>query len=1010
MLQAAALSAEQLPLQRLTVADGLASDNVTCLFEDGSGRLWIGTGVGLSRYDGRVFRSYSVRDGLSHPWINEIAQTPDGTIWVATGAGLDRLRSTRGSDGLLFEPVDLGAEIHSARSLTVDSAGALWAAVGAQVRRLPPGGVSFEEVPIPFRWLKGRVRSVQALRASPDGSVWIASTGGLFRIRPDGEIVRYLAPSEWTSEAAPFLEVDPEGRVWFFFASLGILVLSPPAAADDEGMDLGVRARARDRVSELRPSPGRTVLLNASIGVPEESVTGIVFDGGRCLLSSYKEGLFVLENGRVRHLGVEAGFPETQFQAILVDRSGNLWIGTGSSGLLRVVPGGFSRFTTADGLKTRAIASVFLDREGRIIVDGFPPGTVLHRFDGTRFRPVELPIPSEANHRSWGLSQVSLQDHFGRWWIPTTKGLYRFDSTPDVEDLAGARPAVVYHAKDGLGGEEVFRLFEDSRGAIWAGVFGEHSVVRWDPESGLWSSFGSSDGLPGSSATAFAEDLRGAVWIGFYSGGIARFRAGTFDVFGPEDGVPPGFVFALEVDSEGRLWMGTTRGGLGRTEDPAAEEPIWRRITTREGLASDGVLALVDDTMGSMWIGSMNGLDRLNIASGAVEHLDTRDGLVANSVISACRDRNGDLWFGTGTGVSRLRPREQQRAEVPAVLIEGVLVSGLPASVPELGAARVGPIRCPIGAGNIEVRFEAPSLSEGHRLRFRYRLGEGETGWSEPLEGNIIRLGGLGSGRYTLGIRAETGDGRSGPVGRVDFLIPPPLWRRWYFQAGIVLTILAALLAWHRARLRRLIAVQRVREHIASDLHDEFGLSLSRISILSEVARQQAGAVEGELEIIGETARDLIDATSDMAWALDPEKDTLGSVVARVRRLAGDICEGSGVRLEIAFDPSLKRLPLGSETRRHLLLILKEAIHNALRHGNPSLLALQIDRTADGLVFMIRDDGSGFDPAAVEADDRSGHGLTSMRRRAEALGGSLEIHSLPEAGTTLSLKIPLKSA
>jgi len=1004
-------AAERLPVRVLTAAQGLSADNVTCLYQDRDGRLWIGTAVGLSRYDGYRFVSYGVRDGLPHPVISEVTQTPDGTIWIATPGGLVRLLKTRRA-GKLFELVPLGREgsRHTVRSLTVDGAGTLWVAAGEQLWQKTANG-PFERIPLGVHWIEGHARAVILVRASPDGSVWVGTSAGLYRRCPDGRIVRYPPAPDDRFPTVKCLEVAPSGTVWLHLNTVGIVLLSPAPPAGARGYCLSREAPETATVPNGPLAPGTAVLLGAKAGFQSDAVTGIAFGtAGEVYIASYRRGVSVVRNGSVQRLGISAGLPEEQFLAVLVDRTGILWLGSASKGLVRIAPGGFTSFTTADGLATASVASVFRGPDGRVMVDGFPPGTALHRLRGERFEAVHPPIPQPASRGSWGLSQVSLQDHRGRWWIPTTRGLYLFPAVRRWADLGTVRPEAVYHAADGLGGEEVFRLFEDSRGDIWAGVFGDHSVVRWDHRSRRWTGYGPEAGLPKASATSFAEDRSGAVWIGFYNGGIARFRAGRFELFGTTEGFPPGFVFVLHVDGEGRLWAGTTHGGVGRLDDPTEPHPRWRRYTAEQGLSSEGVLALVDDGRGHLFVGSMRGIDRLDVSSGAVVHLDTRDGLAANSVISACRDEGGNLWFGTGGGVSRLRPRSNPSIVVPPALIQGVSVGGEPVALPELGTRTMGPLRCPVGTRSVEVHFGAISLREGQRLRYSFHLGPSDTAWSPASPGGTVHLEGLAPARYLLRLRAELADGSHGPEARLRFLIPPPLWRRWWFQGGLLLLGLALVVQWHRARIRRLMEVQRVRERIASDLHDELGLSLSRISILSEVVRRDAeerGAPSWELENIGETARSLMDATSDMAWALDPSKDNLGSVLARIRRLAGDVCEASGVNLEVLVEEDLKALRLTSEVRRHILLILKEAIHNALRHGDPSRITLRAYRSSGFLELRLEDDGTGFDPASPVVAGKEGHGLSSMARRAREAGGTLEIVSKPANGTSVTISFPL---
>jgi len=214
----------------------------------------------------------------------------------------------------------------------------------------------------------------------------------------------------------------------------------------------------------------------------------------------------------------------------------------------------------------------------------------------------------------------------------------------------------------------------------------------------------------------------------------------------------------------------------------------------------------------------------------------------------------------------------------------------------------------------------------------------------------------------------------------------------------------------HRRRLARLAELYQVRARIAADLHDELGLSLSRVAILAEVARPSlppGGRGAEALEEIATGARDLVDATSDMAWALDPRKDDLPSLLARLRRMAGDVCEGAGVTWSCTAPEGVERVALKAERRRHLYLILKEAIHNAVRHGRPSRVSLTLALADGRLRAEVVDDGCGFDPTALTESGGVGHGLTSMLRRAEELGGILDVDSQPGAGVTVRLEVPV---
>ncbi len=197
-----------------------------------------------------------------------------------------------------------------------------------------------------------------------------------------------------------------------------------------------------------------------------------------------------------------------------------------------------------------------------------------------------------------------------------------------------------------------------------------------------------------------------------------------------------------------------------------------------------------------------------------------------------------------------------------------------------------------------------------------------------------------------------------------------------------------------------------MRSRIAADLHDEMGLSLARVAILADVAGRTVKDTNTTetLQEIGGTARDLVDATSDMAWALDPRHDTVAALIARLRRQASELAEGFGATFVLEADP-LDGVPMASESRRHLFLILKEAIRNACHHGRPDNLTLRIHCRASRLVVILEDDGVGFD---ID-DARDGQGLPSMERRAREMSATLQVTSAPGTGTRIELGVPFRT-
>lgn len=233
-----------------------------------------------------------------------------------------------------------------------------------------------------------------------------------------------------------------------------------------------------------------------------------------------------------------------------------------------------------------------------------------------------------------------------------------------------------------------------------------------------------------------------------------------------------------------------------------------------------------------------------------------------------------------------------------------------------------------------------------------------------------------------------------------------------------VAAVAAALAGFAVVRARREgdRALERLRTRLASDLHDDLGSSLSRISILSEVARRQVGAANAEtakiLGEISETARAVVEQLGDAVWSVDPRGDTMRHVVSRMRRFASDVLDGSGIswRLDAPDDVSSRRI--GSEARRQLFLVFKEAVTNVVRHSGCKSATLRLAIEGSMATLEVADDGRGFEsePAHdLSSSLRRGRGLLSMQVRAGQMGGKLTVTSSPGEGVRLVLTLPLRA-
>ncbi|GAB4001743.1 hypothetical protein GCM10028807_58650 [Spirosoma daeguense] len=232
----------------------------------------------------------------------------------------------------------------------------------------------------------------------------------------------------------------------------------------------------------------------------------------------------------------------------------------------------------------------------------------------------------------------------------------------------------------------------------------------------------------------------------------------------------------------------------------------------------------------------------------------------------------------------------------------------------------------------------------------------------------------------------------------------------WLAGAALLLLLGAAVSAWllNRAKLRRLQEAQTLRKQIAHDLHDEVGSTLSSISMLSGhtntlLSQNRPESAQKMVQKIYSDARQILESIDEIIWTINPGNDSLLRIGLRLQEYAQPLMESKEIRFSFQIDPSLETAPISMEVRRSLYLIGKEAINNLVKYSQASEATVRFERRDNRLQVLIEDNGRGFEKTEVSTRN----GQTSMKERAEAMGGSLEVRSAPQQGTRLLLTTSL---
>jgi signal transduction histidine kinase len=247
--------------------------------------------------------------------------------------------------------------------------------------------------------------------------------------------------------------------------------------------------------------------------------------------------------------------------------------------------------------------------------------------------------------------------------------------------------------------------------------------------------------------------------------------------------------------------------------------------------------------------------------------------------------------------------------------------------------------------------------------------------------------------------------------------VPVSFWQTGWFWLGTLVALVGLLVGvwrlseWRRIKLElaaiektRLVEQERFR--IAQDIHDDLGARVTEISLLSSAAQQKPGIspeARNDFASVFQMSRSLVDALYETVWAVSPENDHLDSLVSYICQVANQMCGQVGLKCRLLIPELPQDTPVSSGARHNLVMVVKEAIHNVIKHADATEVQIHIGLEAGRFTIEVIDDGKGYDPSAK----LRGNGLANMKRRMEKIGGRCLQTSGAAAGTRVRLELAL---
>jgi signal transduction histidine kinase/ligand-binding sensor domain-containing protein len=967
--QEAAQTLSQLYHTAWTVREG-APAAVEALAQTADGFLWLGSGTGLTRFDGVRFELYEPPADQSMPSTNvsALAATRDSGLWVGYRFGgvslirRDTIHSYGERDGL-----PLGTVV----TVVEDADGTTWVGTTSALARLE--GERWRTVGPDDGMAEG---AVTAILADRNRRLWVSAEAGVFMRAPGATRFERVGPplaSAGGSRIYSFLQEAPDGTIWGSSQDRGLRVVSPAGEIRKDAVWPSVREAMAIAID---PSGAMWIARPHNGGIE------------RFWLDPFPEAARRSEPQRMT-----VGLSSDAVLRWLVDREGNVWAGT-TGGLDRFRQAKLNRIELAGLQEDIAIApaesgAVWVGSAGRSLLR---LGKDLQEFPEVS-RPVEL----------------AYRDRAGVLWVGSPFGLW--------QSAEGRFVRVGLPVEHFVGLQAVT---QDGAGNLWlsiprSGVY-ERRGERWVP-------FGDRPELPREPAIVLTTDDSGRTWFGYTANRVALLQGDMVRLYTAKDGLSVGNVLAIHVRGP-HVWVG---GEFGLA---VLAEGRFRPVTGRNGTAFRGTSGIVETPDGEVWLHGAIGITRVpavevrRVIQDSTyqvenERLDFRDGLEGSAQQirpqpTVIAGTDGKLWFATTVNIAWLDPRAVPRNSVPPPVVIRRLTA-------DNKSYPIGPgLKLPVHTTALRIDYTALSLSIPERVRFRYQLVGSDTAWQDAGGRREAFYTNLAPGSYRFRVIAANDDGvwnRAGAT--LDFTIPPSFAQTRWFLAVWIAAIGALIWLAYLARVRQVAGGLRVgyqaalaeRTRIAQELHDTLlqgftGITLQLRAIERLLAlrpKESAAALKNVLASADTALRDARHMIWDMRAVELEGRDLAEALETAARQAMAD----SSAELVFLVQGDRRRLPLAVETTA--LRVGREAVINAVKHAAPRTVQVSLEYGPRSLTLRVGDDGTGISPGAMEAAATGEHlGIAGMRDRAQRAGGSLDIITEPGRGTTVSVALPIR--
>lgn len=1002
--------AQNYRFKHLGLRDGLSQVTVNRIFQDSQGFMWFGTQDGLNLYDGYTFKHFrsdpNNNNSLSHNWIWDIFEDSQHNIWVATWSGLNKISPDKSVITRYYPEPDRPGSMRGERPVSIQEAknGTIWIATWSGGLNLYyPEKDSFlcfssalqEGTNLPGDYIRN-------IHLDAHQNLWVGSWAGLWKVdHADSGQFKFsyidILPGKDKKEIKiTDISHSPGGSIWVSTLGLGVFELS------DEGEIIENFQREYDMDNGLKSNQVSCIASDAS---------------GKIWIGTVSRGICLYDPASRHFIHINHNPENTEsiaaddINSLCIDKSGLIWCGTNGLSIFNPSQNKFNSNSDLVPIGSNLnnmnnISVLFQDYSNRIWLGTSGNGIYCLQYSNKHSKNEWL----ENTLKSLNKLNVSsiVSDEEDNIWIGTrANGLLKLSiENQKLSNIVEYPDNLETHGLNFING-----LAFIPPDKLYIATY-EKGLISYNTRFKTYERFRTQEGDPSSFPANYLlrvyKDKTNKLWICSWGAGIIHFNPENNswksysnipdDPNSLGDNIPQAFCETYN-NNKRKIWIGT-RKGLSLLDLSIKDNNTFKNYYPSDGLPGDIINSILEDDKAQLWLSSNSGISRFSPDSMNFLNFEEHDGLQGNEFNAGAgiHLNDGRLMFGGVNGFNVFYPDSIK----PANFSPDIVITSFKVFDKEIIFNPQNPkTKLSHKENFLSFNFASLDYTQPLQNQYKYQMTGVDKDWVFSDNRRYASYTNIDPGNYIFKVMGTNSDGLwSNKMAEFAIEITPPYWQTWWFRISIALVVIGLVYLFMAYRINKIKDIEKLRIRIASDLHDDIGSSLTRITIHSQQIQngRDKTKVATSIEKIGELSRDIISTMSDIVWSIDTRNDNLTDMRDRIHDFAYNTLSERDITVTFREDGMEKNKKIDVLFRQNIFSIFKESVNNIVKHAEAEKVEIEMINSEKEFNLKIIDNGKGFDEEKI----KKGNGLQNMKMRAGRIGAVLEITN--EKGTVISLK------